>query len=47
MTEPTPAWESDEGLLMLVQDALNAPDAVPTFDNLGVESFLFYVAGRA
>ncbi|WP_304002824.1 phage baseplate plug family protein [Methyloversatilis discipulorum] len=25
----------------------NAPDAVPTFDNLGVESFLFYVAGRA
>ena len=29
MTEPTPAWESDEGLLMLVQDALNAPDAVP------------------
>jgi hypothetical protein len=25
----------------------NAPDAVPTFDNLGVESFLFYVADRA
>ena len=25
----------------------NAPDAVPTFDNMGVESFLFYVAGRS